>query len=455
MFGRIMITTNETSITEANVVKVLDSALLDFSRNKNDIIRLYNYYVGNQPILERKKNVREEINNKVVENRAHEIVSFWGGYIMGEPIQYVSRDGDEKVSDKISELNTYMDMCDKHSEDVDLAEDVLICGAAYRMVLPRKYEYEESPFKIYTLDPRHTFMVYNSGIDNEPMMGVIITTNEDDDTVYCVYTKSEYFEIVGKEIRKHEGHILGQVPIVEYNTGKFRLGTFEIVIPLLDAINRCESCRLDGVEQFVQSYLLLKGVDMEQEDFGKFKELGGIVVPADGDARYITQELNQTQSQVLVEHLYQTVLTVCGIPNRNGGLSTSDTGTAVVLRDGWSEAESRAKNFELRFKRSERRFLSLVLNIVNIGGGSDLSLHDIDIRFTRRNYENIQGKAQVLTTLLANSKIHPRLAFEHSGMFLDPNLAYEQSMKYYEEEQERMLKEMNEDETTADDKTAS
>ena len=71
-----------------------------------------------------------------------------------------------------------------------------------------------------------------------------------------------------------------------------------------------------------------------------------------------------------------------------------------------------------------------------------MKLSSIEIRFTRRNYENIQAKAQVLTTLLANDKIHPRLAFEHCGLFVDPDLAYTQSKEYEEERKEEAQKEL-------------
>jgi hypothetical protein len=65
--------------------------------------------------------------------------------------------------------------------------------------------------------------------------------------------------------------------------------------------------------------------------------------------------------------------------------------------------------------------------------GFNLDLKDVDVRFTRGNYENITQKAQVLTTMLNNEKIHPQLAFTHSGMFVDPELAYSMSKKYVEE----------------------
>ena len=118
------------------------------------------------------------------------------------------------------------------------------------------------------------------------------------------------------------------------------------------------------------------------------------------EVSYLTSTLNQGETQTLVDHMYQTVLTICGMPNRNGGTSTSDTGSAVIMRDGWSAAEARAKDSELMFKKSERIFLKLILNICKTLKGMDLKVCNIEIRFTRRNYENILQKAQVLDLIL-------------------------------------------------------
>ena len=63
------------------------------------------------------------------------------------------------------------------------------------------------------------------------------------------------------------------------------------------------------------------------------------------------------------------------------------------------------------------------------------------MQFTRRNYENIQSKSQVLTSMLQQPKIHPRLAFENCGLFIDPERAYSVS-KEYSEEQEKKAREM-------------
>ena len=120
------------------------------------------------------------------------------------------------------------------------------------------------------------------------------------------------------------------------------------------------------------------------------------------------------------------------MPNRNGGSSTSDTGSAVIMRDGWSAAEARAKDSERMFKKSEKKFLKIVLKICGDLADLNLNLSALEIRFTRRNYENITEKANVLVTMLNNPNIAPQLAFTHCGLFSDPQLAYRMSMEYKE-----------------------
>lgn len=443
LHGRRMIKTDESEVTIDNVVTILRKALPFHWKNRSEINYLWHYYKGRQPILNRVKLVRPEIANKIVENRADEIVSFKSGYLMGEPLQYVTRGNAESIADAINQLNEYVFAEEKPAKDKELADWFHICGTSFRMVLPDEDgEEDDSPFEIYTLDPRNTFVVYHNGLGNKPVLGVKCVIDEKGVITYSCYSKYEYFEIVESKVVKCEPHILGDIPIIEYPLNLARIGAFELVVPLLDAINLTDSNRIDGVEQFIQALLLFHNVDISSDDYKKLREEGAIkfkdIDPQlKAEVAYLTNSLNQGETQTLVDHMYQTVLTICGMPNRNGGSSTSDTGSAVIMRDGWSDAEARAKNSELMFKKSERRFLKLVLNICRTLVGMDLKVHNIEIRFTRRNYENILQKAQVLDLLLKNGKVHPRLAFEHCGLFVDSDLAYALSAEYVEEQEKK------------------
>lgn len=442
MFGRKIITSDAEHITDENILDELNSALTEHLRNRSQIDYLWRYYRGDQPILQRVKKVRPEICNRIVENRANEIVSFKVGYLCGEPIQYVGRTSGEEVSQGISDLNEMMLSENKATQDKEIVEWQMICGTAYRLVLPRRRLGEDSaPFEIYTLDPRDTFVVYSSDIDNHPLFAVKYRSTQLYGDIYSVYSSRHYWKICNNEIAESLEHGLGLVPVFEYPANRARLGSFEIVLPLLDAMNNIESNRLDGLEQTVQAFIKFINCDVTAEDFERLKDLGAIKVKssdgAEADVDIVSNELNQSQSQTLKEDCYNAVLTICGIPNRNGGSSTSDTGAAVLLRDGWSLAEARAKDSELMFKRSEKDMLRLILRIIRDTPGLSqavyqLRLGDIGMQFTRRNYENIQSKSQVLIAMLQNEKIHPRLAFEHCGMFSDPEDAYNLSFRYYE-----------------------
>lgn len=458
MNGRRVIKMSVKEITEDNLQEVLRKSLDIHNLNSGDIDYLYKYYKGDQPIRYRVKEVRPEICNRIVENRANEIVSFKVGYLCGEPIQYVSRSGDEDIVKQVNILNEYMFAEDKASQDQEIVEWQMICGTAFRLVLPDgSDDLDEAPFEIYTLDPRNTFVVYSSEIGNTPLMGVKYYVDDNNVKHYSVYTKDNYFTIDGDLLTSVQPHALGDIPIIEYPANNARLGSFEIVLPLLDAMNNVASNRMDGVEQLVQAFIKFINCDISKEEYQEFLELGAIKVKSvDGqaaDVGVVTTELNQTQSQTLKDDYYNAMLTICGMPNRNGSKSTSDTGAAVVLRDGWSDAEARAKDSENVFKRAEKKMLKLVLRICEDLRDSTLHLRDIDMKFTRRNYEAIQSKSQVLISMLQEPKIHPQLAFQHSGMFSDAESAYSMSMKYYEEQMIKEKEIMSEKTKITDDIT--
>lgn len=447
--GRMRITTSYEEITKDNVIEVLQDSIPAFGCNSGDIHYLWNYYKGRQPILNRVKQVRPEINNKIVENHAQEIVAFKLGYQLAEPLQYTCRNGDddadyEKRLKQIDELNTYMFAEDKASCDRDLFEWMLVGGQGYRMtVVDSEFDEEEggAPFEFYTLDPRFTFVVYSSAYHGRPLMAVWVAKDvKTGITKYNVYTDSEYFLIEDNRIIDEKPHTYKRIPIVEYPLNNARMGVFEPVLPLLDAINAIESNRLDDIEQTVQALLVFTNVDIDAEGFKEMIELGAVKVTSrEGAGKssvdVISNDLDQEQTQVTKDDMYQAIVNICGMPNRNGTSgSSSDTGAAVLLRDGWTLAESHAKSYELQFKRAERNMLRVVLEICKQSRDCslDLRIRDIELAFNRRNYENILVKAQVLTTMLKSGKIHPQLAFESCGLFTDPEAAYIQSKSYEE-----------------------
>lgn len=458
LFGRRVIYTDETKITEANVVDVVRNAFLTHLINRDDINYLYNYYKGKQPILERIKTVRPEINNKVVVNYANEIVSFKVGYLISEPVMYVA------LSDKNEEvktLNDYMYQVGKQSQDQEVLEWNHICGTAYRYVQanePSDVDKGDTPFDLFTLDPRNTFNIYSSTFKRNRMAGVTYTVSDAEKAIkhFVVYTKDLIFEFDddGGDTEKAfsvRANPLGEIPIYEYPANNARLGAFEIVLPLLDAINRCESNRLDGIEQQIQSFLKFINCDLDNDGLANLAQYGAIKIKSDegrqADVQAVVTDFSQDGAQVNKDDLYTAVLTICGMPAQGNGQSISANNGAILIQNGWSQAEARAQASETMFKSAERLMLNLVLKICKTVGKDNIDLRtsDIDAKFKRHNYENVQVKAQVLCEMLNTPRVHPKLAFESCGLFSDPENAYLESEKHYQETLEKWEIEDNPD----------
>ena len=455
MFGRRVILTSEPEITDANVAKEVEQAYITHLINRGEIEYLWKYYKGNQPSLYRVREIRNDLTQHVVENRANEIVSFKVGYQVGKPIEYVSVSGDEAVSDSVAKLNDAMRVIGKATKDKELVEWEFVAGIGYRMVTVNNDPMVRSPFQLYTLDPRNTFVIRSNDFTHRPLAGVNYVQNPDGNTIFSVYTPTAFYTMVkGTNTVTKAANQFGRIPIIEYPANTARLGAFETVLTMLDAINSFDSARLEAVEQFVQSLLVLYNCQLDDGvTADSIRQAGMILLKSIGnetggraDIKNLSEQLDQSQNQTLKSDLYQSVLQIVGVPslNMNGAADSSNNG-AVVLRNGWQGAETRAQDFETAFKLPEKEMLTVVSVICNELPSSQISFDPADIEpaFTRRNYEDILSKSQTLVTMLQNDKIHPKKAYEASGMFTDTEEAYQLGLEWFEAQQKRQQEMVN------------
>ena len=476
-FGRRVLTHSikKSELTGEKIKQILPQVLREHEKNAQEINYLYNYYKGKQPILKKQKNVRPEINNKVLENHAFEIVEFKKAYVYGEPVQYVQKGekNNEIVNPEISELNRFMESEDKSSRDKEIAEWQYICGTAYRWAdVDDKLEEDDAPFEISTPDPRRTFVVYNSGIKGEQLFsGHYSYFSENIQTengqeyiskyrIITVYTEDYMYEFK-QTLNNSFGYIeqlsfdmpindtqtekVDAYPlmvkghrIIEYPLNNARLGLIELVMTGLNALNRIKSDDLDGIDQFVQSLLVFVNQDADEEDIVSLMNLGAVKIntsdPAKpADLKLLTSQLLHSETKIVTDDLYNNVLTICGIPRLNDKPSGGDTGQARLLGEGWTMADERAKQDELSFKKSERQFLKLILEICKYKSTlKGLKISDIDIKFTRNKSDNLLVKTQGLMTM-KQAQVPPEVAFSICGLFSDPNDVYSKGQKYYGE----------------------
>ena len=460
-------------LTAQRIRRILPQVLRIHDKNAAEIDYLYNYYKGKQPILNKQKNVRPEINNKVLENHAFEIVEFKKAYVYGEPVQYVQKGekNNETINPEISELNRYMESEDKASQDKEIAEWQYICGTAYRWadIDVENEDDDEAPFEIRTADPRRTFVVYSSGIKGEQLFSGHISyfseqVQEENgveyinkyrvitvyaDTFMCQFKESfgnfSNIELLNytlpvndtdyEKVEQYPLEIKGH-RIIEYPLNNARLGLIELVMSGLNALNQIKSDDIDGIDQFVQSLLVFVNQDIDVDDFKELVAAGAVKIYSSdpskpADVKLLTSQLMHSETQVVTNDIYNNILTIVGVPRLNDKPSGGDTGQARLLGEGWTMADERAKQDELSFKKSERKFLKLILGICKYKSKlNSLKISDIDIKFTRNKSDNLLVKTQGLLNM-KQTQVPPDIAFTICGLFSDPNDVYAKAKEYY------------------------
>jgi len=441
---------------QGDMIAELNQALAIHVENLVAMEYLYWYRRGIQPIYARQKIIRNEINNKICVNHAEEIVTFKDGYFYTQPCFYVSRKEGEEITDKVDKLNEYLYRSGKQTADNKMVDWFHTVGKADLFV--QAYDDKEKPFVAYALDPRSTFVARSLDPDQRVVYAVHTVTQGKDKIVLDVWDDRNVYTVEGTYkgslATPHPDYVctavqvvdikpnpLKRVPIIEYYYNSVQMGAFEAVIPLLDAINNLQSDRLDGVDQFIQSLLVFYNCELGTDDDGNqvtpamLREQGALFLQSIGenkaDLKEISSQLDQSQTQIFIDNLYQEVLSICGMPLSNGdrGYSNASTATAQLARDGWYQADTVARNTEDLFKESNREFDEIILTILREKKLLDLQATDFDLQFVRNETVNIQAKAQAFATLLA-SGMHPELSAKKSGVSNDPVADMKMSEKY-------------------------
>lgn len=446
LFGRRDIYTTTEQITAENVVYEVNAALAAHGMNMIEEEYLYWYRRGIQPILVKKKDVRPEINNCVVENHAEEICTFKSGYFLADSVGYVARSSGKQ--NKVNKLNEYLYRSGKHDADNATVNWFHTVGKGVVYIEPG--EDDEVPFRCYALDPRSAFVVYNMRPGNAPVMGVNMVV-ADEKVYFDVFTKDTYYKLSGTVVGKlmldqkiaatavmleeTRPNVLKQIPIVEYRYNSVNMGAFESVIPILDCMNRVTSDQMDGLDQFIQSLAIAVNCEFDEGTTANdIRRAGMLVLKSVGenraDFKIIAEQLNQSETQVFKDYLYAQMARICALPitDRNGRTYDS-TGAAALVTAGWYQAESAARNCEDLFKTSNRYIDAIILDILKRKNLLDLSISDIELCFSRNEQSNAQSKALAAQTMLAMG-MAPQLAFAKSGISNDPIADVKMSDKY-------------------------
>lgn len=468
--GRIEIFTDELNIDESNIVSVVQKAMPYHETNRQRMDYLLSFEAGKQP-LNRKKEVRPEINVIDIDNLAHYITDFKCGYFWGNPITFVQRgvedNGKKTESKAIALLNESYESINIRKKTQELARFVEICGIGYTFAeINQEWEEGDSFFRVETLDPRYAFVIKSSYYaDHRVMVGVSYYQDEQGSRHYTAYTKNGRYDLdelvlmtnTGR-IKKREGtpvtawtsdsaylNPLGIVPIVEWERSPDRMGCFERQLDELNYLNLLLSNVGNQQEDETQCVWWTNDVEFPLDENGnpitpKTNDWVSTYTSRDGKTPKITpltsphdyasqlNVINATRARILEE---------CHVPGRNE-TSGGSTGIAMADASGWSDAEVDAYKEQMTVEACKMNELKVVCaaikkspDIESDNPLLDLKYSDAQPNMKRAKSYELTVKSNTLATLLSHG-IAPEHAIRVVNLFDDPQQVLEDSKENLE-----------------------
>ena len=366
--------------------------------------KLQAYYEGEHDILSRQMIDPTKPNNKIVNNLAAYITDTVTGYFLGKPVSYsANKDEFESYVDALMDIFDYNDEQDHNAE---LGKSQSIKGCAFELL----YTDEEARICFAEIPRENMIYVETDDVAAEPALAVRIY--EVDDILngkryfYDVYTDTEIitYEMTTEDQvkslvqRGRREHYFGGVPVVAYPNNKELLGDFEGVMSLIDAYNTAQSDTANDFEYFTDAYMVLTGVQFNEESIAKMKENRTIPLPdKETDAKWLIKDINDTAIENYKDRLRNDIHALSKTPNLTDESFAGNLSGVAISYKLWGMEQITATK-ERKFKRALQRRIELITNILNTSG-KNWDWRDIEMTFSRNLPQNLVETVDSVTKL--------------------------------------------------------
>lgn len=357
--------------------------------------RWENYYNGKQDILKKYYADTSKPCTKTITNYCKSILDNYSGYLTGKPVSYNS---DEDIT-KIMEILNYNDV---EQEDSDFLKSALCYGIAYEVA----YIDADKQIRFTLLDPKEVIPIYYNTLDNE--LAYVIryyrTDNISDTENYQVevysansidqYTTDAVFSSL-QPVNSTQ-NFFNQIPISIFELNKEKVSIFDCIMSLQDAYNELQSDEIDDYSAFIDSYLVIKNLEVEDEELQKLRENRVLKVGADGDVSYLTKNANDTQIENMLKNISDNIHKIANSPDFTE--ESFGTSSGIALRYKLLGFENNAGAIEKQMKKALQKRIELIASIFKLTDGVEI-WRDIEISFKRNLPIDLADLANTLNML--------------------------------------------------------
>ena len=396
------------------------------------------YYLGQHAIKNRTTDDGKP-NNKVVNPYPDLIISTVAGYMLGQPVKYMS-DDDAYTKD----VQNILYANDEEDHNIEMLKTLSIQGEAFELV----YLDEDANICFTQLPNEQTIVIYDDSIKPKIQLalryyeigelGNTITDKKGSGTNYKVELywpdRIDYYTYKGGAftLDDTQEHYFNQVPIIHYVNNKETTGDFEKIMPLVDDYDKILSDNSNELEYFRNAYMVIKGFgDISDEDLRKMRKTGAFLLPGvsdNEDINFITKDLDDAAVMSQLETLEKNIHKFSQIPNMTDSeFASNASGVAIKYKLWGFEQLICAK--ERKFSKALFKRLQLITTALNLKGKA-FDWQKMSIKFTRNLPANVLEQSQIMLNLKDVLKYIPlEELFAQLSFIDDPHAAAEEAKK--------------------------
>ena len=325
--------------------------------------KLKNYYDGKQDILMKYYEDRNKPCNKIVVNYCSCIVDNFNGYLTGNPISYTSNEDIEDIL-KVLRYNDYKE------EDSEFLKSALIFGKSYEIM----YLDEDGEIRFNVLDTRQGFPIYSDDLNKDLLYFVRIFPVDNLDVL-----KGYYVEVYSKDtvdrfdmndaysnlrFISSEQHYFHQVPVTVFSLNRDEVGSFEKIMSMQDSYNKLISASEDDFESFCDAYMVIRGMEVDDDELSKMKQNRILLLDEEGDVSYLTKDIKDTALNNMLDELNGKIHRVSNSPDFGDENFANSSG--ISLKYKLIGFENTASNIGTRLVKALQKRIELISEILYI-----------------------------------------------------------------------------------------
>lgn len=379
---------------EKDQLELFKECYNDFVINKNIHKKAKNYYKGKTDAMRDYKMITSRSNSKCRVNYIKKFVKEEVSYCVGNPINYISKNGDKSIVD---DIDYYITSSWDNDHDAKCMKEMILHGLAFEIY----YLDNNLNFKSKTVNPCNGY-VHEDDKGNVIFFMHIFTKKFDKNIYVDVYTKDciyHYDSTFSKEITTATPHIFGRVPV-----GVARISDEEIydtifndIKGLQDAYETNLSDISNEISDFRNAYLKIIGAQLSMEDTEKMKESGILQMTEDGKIEWLIKSINDTFIQNTLSTIEDKMYQLTSHINHNEAMQSNLSG--VALRSRLISLEQKCILNQKAYANLVKTRLKMLFIFLKIKFNKNYDYRDIKIKFTPNIPQDDQATAQIISQL--------------------------------------------------------